>query len=194
MAADAGLDGKIGATSVIGLDHPIPVAAGELIGYVGTAPTDASLQAHGDFLHLEVFSETQILTGAGYTLIDAPAATQFTDRKQVALKLKAAGLVTGLPVDVWLDSDVNMDSLPVNLLPMRSVVLKTPNQWALDWKASMAAATSLSFMQDGARDTLGDLMNEYRWWAVVDGNNRVPASSTVFHYHPLALLLHFAFA
>lgn len=194
VAADAGLNGKINAGGVIGLDHPIRVAAGELIGYVGAAPSEASLQGQGAFLHLEAFSETQILAGDGYTLIDAGSASEFTDRKKVVLKLKAAGLLTGLPADVWLADDVNNDSAPLNLLPMRSVVLKAPNQWALDWTAALAAATSLSFMQDGTRNALGDRMNEYRWWADVQGNHRLPASSTVFHYHPLALMLHFAFA
>jgi hypothetical protein len=193
VAADGGLTAKLGNHDIIGLDHPIPVAAGELIGYVGATPTDASLQPYGAFLHLEVFSATQILTGAGYTSVDASNAAQVADRKQVALKLKAAGLLAGLPADVWLDSDVNTDSLPLNLLPMRSVVLRTPNQWELDWKAALAASTSLSFMADGPRDALGDLMNEYRWWADVDGNNRLPASSTVYHFHPLALMLYFAF-
>jgi hypothetical protein len=63
----------------------------------------------------------------------------------------------------------------------------------MDWKAALAAATPLSFMQDADRDSLGDKMNEYRWWADVTGNNRLPASSTVYHFHPLTLLLHYAF-
>ncbi len=194
VAADAALVNTIANAEIIALDPPIRVAAGELIGSIATAPTDPVLNAHGAFLHLETFSETQILSGDGYKLIDVPNANEVADRKQVALKLKAAGPLTGLPADVLLDGDINNDRLPVNLLPDRSVVLKMPNQWSLDWKAALAAATSLSFMPDGPRDTLGDHMNEYRWWTDVSGNNRLPASATVYHYHPLALLFYFAFA
>ena len=194
VAADGTLATNLGNHDIIAVDPPIRVVAGELLGYVGAAPTDATLNPHGSFLHLETFSETQILTGAGYKLIDVSNATEVADRKQVMLKLKAAGFSVGLPMDVLLETDVNQDRLPISLVPERSVVLKTPNQWSLDWKAALAAAAPLSFMQDAARDTLGDQMNEYRWWANVAGGTRLPASSTVFHYHPLALLFYFGLA
>jgi hypothetical protein len=194
VAADAALVNSIANADIIALDPPIRVVAGELLGYVAPAPTDALLTQHGSFLHLEVFSETQILSDDGYKLIDVSAATEVADRKQVVLKMKAAGLTVGLPADVLLQTDIDHDWSPVSLLPERSVVLKTPNQWSLDWKAALAAATPLSFMADAARDTLGDSMNEYRWWVEVSGNNRLPASTTVFHYHPMALLFYFGLA
>ena len=182
VAADNALATSIGNADIIAVEPPIQVAAGELIGYIGPAPTDPSLSAHGAFLHLEVFSETQILTGDGYKLIDVSTPTDVADRKKVALALKTAKLTAGLPEDVLLDPDINNDNLPASLLNMRSVVLKTPNQWSLDWKAALAAATPLSFMADAARDTLGDNMNEYRWWTGVARY----AVARFFHSLPLS--------
>lgn len=192
VAADGGLAGNL-AGNIVGLTHPVRVLAGEVIGYVGAAPTDAVLGPHGAFLHLETFSATQILTGAGYKVIDATADATALDRKTVGTKLKAAGLLDKLPDEVLLAGDLNVGDFLVNLVPMRSVVLRTRNQWQMDWKAALSTATSMSFMPDVARDAEGDKMNEYRWWADVDGNNRLPASPVVYHYHPLALLFHFAF-
>jgi hypothetical protein len=97
QAADATLAGKL-TGKVVGLEKPIPVSAGEVIGKVAKAATHASLSGLGAFLHLEVFAADALLTGTGYVAIDASDAAKAADRTEVAKALVAAKLLAK-PVD-----------------------------------------------------------------------------------------------
>jgi len=76
---------------------------------------------------------------------------------------------------------------------LRAVVLKMPSAWSVDWKTGLTTPACLSFIK---RPTdLGDAFNDYAWWNDVKADGAdLPASSTVFHYHPIAALLAMAYA
>jgi len=192
VPADATVTNAIGAHTPFGLPSPIKVSAGDVIGKVAAAPTDAALAAHGTFFHLEVFSETQLLTGEGYTAIDAPSENGATSRQGVATKLRDAGFLTGAPADVLLESDVTAQ-LSTHQLALRAVQLKIPSAWKMDWKTSLTASASRWQLPNATRDTAGDNMNLYRCWddAKAPGNH-LPASHIVWHAHPITWLMHMA--
>jgi hypothetical protein len=104
-AADAALADKIKKGEVIGLEKGPRVNAGESLGRVGKAPRDPGLSSLGPYLHLEVFSETNLLTDPGYVLVDAGAVAKVADRKSITEALVAAKLLTNPPDGVLLDAD-----------------------------------------------------------------------------------------
>ncbi len=186
---DTSLAGKIGSHAIIGLQNPIKVCGGELIGSVGSAPTDDSLKSLGTFLHLETFAEEMFITGAGWEELSVADAAKAVDPKELVKVLVAKKLIQEPADKVLLDEDVRASETDAHQEGLRSAVLKCPNGWAMDWKAALTSSTSLGFMKDPERNALGDKMNEYRWWSEVAPAGVLPGSTTVFHYHPIALLM-----
>jgi hypothetical protein len=191
--AVAGLADKITNKEVIGLANPIKVGAGELIGRVGAEPTHASLVGRGPYVHVEVFSAANLLAGVdGFELVDASEAAKIADRKDVVKKLVDAALLVEPQDGVLAETDLDALAEDPSIARLRSVVLKAPNAFGdIDWKAALAAAKCFSFMKDEDRDALGDAFNDYRFWS--DATGASLPGATVFHYHPVALLLHFAY-
>ncbi|AUX43474.1 uncharacterized protein SOCE26_049230 [Sorangium cellulosum] len=194
-AADAALASALSSHDVIGLESPIRVFGGDVLGKIAKAPTDASLAGIGASFRLETFSEANLLTDAGYALLDASDAAKAADRKDLVEKLVAAKLVKP-PVDgVLLDADLDAIKGDPDRGRFRSVVLKMPHAFALDWKDALAKSSSFGFMKDVDRDALGDAYNKYRFWSEVQsGKGSLPGAETVFHVHPITLLLQIAFA
>jgi Putative peptidoglycan binding domain len=192
--ADANVLTAINNHTPLGLPTPIRVSAREKIGKVGAAPTQAVLNTHGAFLHLEVFSTEQLFSSDGYTALEHTDASQVADRKAIVAALKIKKLIGSLPSDVLLEADLTAEGSDINQLAFRSVALKMPSTWKLDWTAALqsAATIPLSFMDDGARNTLGNAMKEYCWWDTVAGNGRLPASHVVWHVHPISWIIHLA--
>jgi hypothetical protein len=186
---DTTLDAKISAHEIIGLRNPIKVSGGEFIGSVGSAPTDDSLKTLGSFLHLEVFAPEMFITAAGWQEITLASGPKVVDRKDLTSQLVTKNLISQPPDKVLLDTDIRAAETDTHQEELRSVVLKCPSAWEMDWKAALAAADCLGFMKAADRDTLGDKMNEYRWWADVASAGVLPGSSTVYHYHPIAALM-----
>ena len=187
-----GLDTKIAAAEVIGLEKSIKVAAGEKLAIIGAAPTDPVLQAEGTFLHVEVFAEEQLLTGDGWTLVEATDPAKVTDRKAITEALLAKKLLAAYDDAVLLDADFHAAGADPNNFLLRSAVLKSPSAWSIDWKAALAASAPLSFLKVADRDKLGDDFNKYSWWAEAKPGGLLPASEVVFHYHPIAFLVQLA--
>jgi hypothetical protein len=192
VAASGDLAGKLGGGQIIALTDPIPVAAGELIGYVGGAATDSQLAPHGTFIHLEVFSPEALLSGAGYETLDI--SDKHADRQDLVLKLLDKNLVAGSLDKVLLHDDVQADARDPYGPGMRSVILKMKSAWSLDWKSALSSAPSLSFLKEGDVNTLGTNFNDYAWWSQAAAGGKLPGSDVVFHYHPIAFLLAIAFA
>src|SRR5262249_13776283 len=86
-AADASLASAITNHTVIGLENTIRIFGGDVLGKVAKAPTDATLRDLGTFVHVETFSEENLLTTAGFLLIDASDAAKVADRKELTSKL-----------------------------------------------------------------------------------------------------------
>ena len=195
-----GLANKIAGGHVIGLRDPIVVTGGEKIGRVADPPSDAELRFAGSFVHIEAFSEDNLLTApdfADYTLIDATDPSKVLVRAEVSKTLVDAPLKLVDPVvdDVLAESDaIDLVDDP-NIGRFRSVVLKTRSAWALDYKDLLSKSVTFSFMDGNARDALGDRLNEYRFWTDVDAADagKLVPPSVVHHYHPLALVLAFAY-
>jgi hypothetical protein len=186
---DDSLAGKLGSHSIIGLRTPIQVCGGEFIGSVGSAPTDDSLKGLGTFLHLETFAEEMFIKGAGWEEIALADATKVVDRKELVTQIVTKKLIAEPTDKVLLDDDVRASETDTHQEKLRSAVLKCPNGWAMDWKAALASPECLGFMKDVDLDALGDKMNEYRWWSDVASAGVLPGSTTVYHYHPIALLM-----
>jgi hypothetical protein len=175
-----------------GIDAPIPVRAGEQIGSIGAAPTDAAFNGHGTFFHLEAFSTEALLSGDGYTTVDATDTSLVTNRKGLYDLLLAKKLVAEEAAGVILPTDISPPGASVDPARLRSAIVKTKSAWDLDWKVLLAASPTLGFMKTGPRNTMGDNMNLYRWWPTVAGNAGLPASGALLHYHPITLLLQLA--
>lgn len=190
-AKDGTLAGKIDDEAV-GLKDPIKVFAGDVVGKVAKAPTEAPLKDHGTFVHVETFSADKLLSGDGYKDIDASDEKKVADRKAVTEALMDKELLASPPDGVLLATDLKNPDQDPNRNALRSVVLKMQSAWDLDWKEALKEAESLSFMKDTPRDTLGDNFNAYRWWPDVKTDGKLP-SSTVYHFHPIVLLLQIAY-
>ena len=100
-----------------------------------------------------------------------------------------ASLLSKSPDDVLLDEDIHRAEQDVYRELARAVILKMPSEWELDWQAALRGPDCLTFIED--RGALGAKFNEYRWWADVKKKFALPAS-TVFHYHPIAAVIHMA--
>lgn len=192
VAADAALAGKIGTHSPVGIATPIPVRAGELVGLIGQAPTDATLNAQGAYLHLEAFSKDTLLTGPGYVTIDATNAAVVADRKKLYDALRAKKLITEEQANVLLPSDLTRPGGTVDFSAFRSAIVKTRSAWDVAWKMLLANSPSFGFMQDAARNTIGDNMEQYGWWTQVSAAAKLPDAGGLMHYHPITLLLQLA--
>jgi len=87
-----------------------------------------------------------------------------------------------------LDEDVNAAQEDIFQELLRAVVLKMPSAWSMDWKAALPNPDCLKFMDDPAG--LGGTFNDYRWWDDLKADKAdLPASPTVFHYHPIGAIL-----
>jgi hypothetical protein len=181
------------AGKVIGLKVPIPVGAGELLGTIAKAPTDDVLKAGGAFLHLEVFSAEQLLTGEGIETISVTDPAKAADRQAIVIELTGKKLLAPPTDKVLLQEDLEMKGEDPQTWPLRSVILKMPNAWSFDWKPALSTPECLTFLKDVDRDKRADDFNEYRWWADAKPGGFLPDSETVFHYHPIAFLLAIAF-
>lgn len=180
----------IANAAVIGLERPIKVSAGEWIGKIGKPATPTS----PTFLHLETFSEAELpVTGA--VSIDATDASTIADRKTVVSKLVNDAKVLPKTQDGVLTPAEIKDiySHPPYYAKLRSVCVKMPSAWSVDWQAALASATSLSFLADP--DTLAAAWKTLNWWdGVKSGKGKLPADpAAIYHYHPIALILQLAY-
>jgi hypothetical protein len=191
--AEAGLASLLKNHDPGGLTNPIRVSGGEPIGKIGAAATDETAAALGAFVHVEIFSDQAFITGDGWQQIDAGGAAKVPDRKAIVEELTGKKLLSMPPDGVLLDEDVRQPEQNVYRELARAVILKMPSEWDLDWKAAIRAPENLAFIED--RGALGDRFNEYGWWKqVAKAKAALPASSTVFHYHPIAAILAMAHA
>ncbi len=191
--ANATVNAAIANHTPVGLATPIPVVAGEHLGDVGAAPTDPLLNPHGAFLHVEAFSTELLFTEPGYTVVEATDAAKMMDRKAIMNALLDKNLISPEPANVVLVTDVAPPGAGVDRGGCRSAIVKTFSAWYLDWKVVLNASPTFSFMQDAARNTAGDHMNEYRWWDDVRVDARLPvAGANLYHYHPITLMLQLA--
>jgi hypothetical protein len=192
VAADASLAQKVREGKNAGLKNPIRVQAGEVMGKVGPVAGDAAAAKLGTFVHIELFSAEAFLTGSGWTRLELAGAGDLADRKALVAKLIDKKLLSPPPDKVLLAEDLNKEQDLYREL-LRAVVLKMPSAWSVDWKTGLTTPACLSFIK---RPTdLGDAFNDYAWWNDVKADGAdLPASSTVFHYHPIAALLAMAYA
>ena len=193
LDADATVESKIKNHEPGGLTRAVAVRAGEVIGKIGAVASDAEAAALGTYVHLELFSGEAFLTGDGWQQIGVASADKVPDRKAIVEELTAKKLLSMPPDGVLLDEDVRRAEQNVYWELARAVILKMPSEWDLDWKAAIRAPENLAFIED--RGALGDRFNEYGWWKQVANDKAdLPASSTVFHYHPIAAILAMAHA
>ncbi len=176
--------------AVIGLEQPIKVFAGELIGRIGKAPKEGA----PTFLHMETFSEAELpLTGT--VSIDATDASKIADRKAIVSKLiKDAKLLPAVQDGVLTPAEIKqIFANPPFYTKLRSVSLKMPSAWSVKWEDAFAAATSLSFLDDP--NALGTAWDKLNWWdGVKSGKGKLPADpAAIYHYHPIALILQLAY-
>jgi peptidoglycan hydrolase-like protein with peptidoglycan-binding domain len=192
--AEAGLADKLTKGDVAGLATPIPVHAGDILGTVGKAAKDASLKPLGGFLHLEAFSEASLLTDPGYVAIDASAVDKLADRKEITDALVKAKLFTAPADGVLLDPEIKALATDPNRGRFRSVVLKTENTWAINWKDALKASKTLGFMKDADRDALATAFMDYQWWPAAASGKGMPSGPVLYHYHPIVILLQMAYS
>lgn len=195
-AGDAALADKLKKGEVIGLEKGPRVRAGDLLGTVGKAPRDPALASLGAYLHLEAFSEENLLTDPGFVLVDAGAVAKVADRKAITAALVAAKLITAPPNGVLLDAEIEAIGSDPDRGRFRSAVLKMESAWSLDYKSAFAASPTFGFMKDADRDALGDAFSKYAWWkdAKAAAKGAMPGGTMLFHYHPVVLLLAMAYA
>ena len=184
----AGLQNKVNGHTPAGLEATIRVFGGEVIGKVGKAPTDAKAAKLGTFVHVEVFSGESMMPGDGWQQLELADANSVVDRKALVQKLLDKSLLAPPPDKVLLDEDVNAAQEDIFQELLRAVVLKMPSAWSMDWKAALPNPDCLKFMDDPAG--LGGTFNDYRWWDDLKADKAdLPASPTVFHYHPIGAIL-----
>lgn len=195
VAADNGIAARIAANDPFGIGTPIPVRAGEQIGSIAAAATDAVLNTHQSFLHLEAFSTEALLSGDGYTTIDATDTSVLADRKALYDLLLSQKLISRQAAGVILPGDLNPPGAAVDLGRLRSVIVKTKSAWNVNWKYLLNASSMLRFMTVASLNAMGDDMNQYRWWSKVSraaGLPDLPEAAALLHYHPIVLLLQLA--
>jgi hypothetical protein len=188
----ADLATKLSQYATTGLEKPIRVGAGEKLGTIGAAPVDGAMAGEGAFLHLEVFAAEQLMTGDGWTLVDAGDAAKAADRKAMVAAMLDKKLLAAYHDQVLLDADLQADGTDPDQWALRSVALKMASGWSVDWKAALKSAAPFSFLEYSARDKLGDDFNKYTWWTDAKASNLLPGSETVFHFHPIAFLVQLA--
>lgn len=196
VAKDAGLATSVGKADVIGLEKGIPVHAADLVGNAGKAATDPGVKALGSFVHLEMFSDSSLLTDAGYVAIDASAAAKVADRKEIVKALVDSKLLTAPQDSVLLEEEMKALADDPNRGRFRSVVLKMESSWSINWKDAFSGSKTLGFMKDADRDALGTAFMDYEWWplAKAGAKGSMPGSPVVYHYHPIVMLLQVAYS
>jgi hypothetical protein len=186
--ADAALQSKVTNHTPAGLASPIRVFGGEVIGQVGKAATDESAKKLRTFVHVEVFSDESMMPGDGWTQIELADASSVVDRKALVDKLLAKNLIASPPDKVLLEEDLKTTQTDTFQEVLRTAVLKMPNAWSIDWKAALPSPDCLQFMDNPSG--VGDAFNDYRWWDDLKTDKAdLPASTTVFHYHPIGAIL-----
>jgi hypothetical protein len=187
VAKDTSVASHFDGSAVISLAKPIPVGAGVQLGAVGAVPTNATLAKAGACVHIEAFAGETLDLGAGWQTVEATDASKAADRAATTAALVAKGLLAEAPDKVMLQEDVLATGKNPASWAWRSVILKAPSAWSVDWKAALAAAPSLTFLK--TPDQLGDAFNDYRWWSDASAGGALPGSDVVYHYHPIALLI-----
>jgi hypothetical protein len=194
--ADDTLAAKFTSGEIIGLDKPIKISVGDVIGKVAAGPSHKTIKALGSFVHLEIFAESALPVEEGFNIITAEDETKIADRKEVISTLVNSKLLPQYPDGVILENELKEIFLkgPYNF-PFRSVLLKSPNLWSVDWKKAFEEASCYGFMKDNERDALGKAFNKYNWWKdVKNGGGALPDSTVVYHYHPISMILQLALA
>ena len=196
--AVAGLTAKLTAGAVVGLKEPIPVHVGELLGQVAKAPTDDSLKGGGAFLHFETFAAASLPVGPqGFVAVSGPTdPKKAADRKEAVDALVKAQALPQPTDGVLLESELGsiIGKAPYGPL-LRSTTLSAASHWAVDWDAALQQATCFGFLADTDRKALATAFNTYSWWADVKSQQgAIPAPETIYHYHPIALILQIAYA
>ncbi|HTS28818.1 MAG TPA: hypothetical protein VMH81_23265, partial [Bryobacteraceae bacterium] len=184
---DASLQTKVSNHTPAGLATPIRVFGGEVIGKVGKAATDDKAKKLGTFVHVEVFSADAMMPGDGWQQVEVADANSVPDRAALVQKLLDRTLIAPPPDKVLLDEDVKAAQQDTFQELLRAAVVKMPSAWSMDWKAALPSPDCLKFMDP---TSLGDAFNDYRWWDDLKADKAdLPASPTVFHYHPIAAIL-----
>jgi hypothetical protein len=181
---DASLHAKLNSHAPVSLATPIRVFGGEVIGKVGKPATNDKAKALGTFVHVEVFSDQNMMPGDGWQEIDIADANSVCDRRALVQKLLDKNLLAPPPDKVLLEEDVQAKQEDIFQELLRSVILKMPSAWSMDWKAALPNSDCLKFMDNAA--TLGGAFNDYRWWNDLKANLPAP---TVFHFHPIGAIL-----
>jgi murein DD-endopeptidase MepM/ murein hydrolase activator NlpD len=195
VEADSGLKTRFDGSDVIALKAPIRVSAGDPLGKVAPAAQSDPIKAHGSFLHLETFAAEALPVGAGFVAVAAKDAAKIADRKAIVAALVKAGLLPQPPDGVLLEADLKeLYARGPYYARLRSAVVEMPSAWSVDWSRAFQQSKPLGFLKDDARDALARAFKDYNWWDQVRAVDRaLPASPTVFHYHPIALILAVAF-
>ena len=178
--------------------YRVKVAAGEVIGKVAKPPMEPLLKPDGAFVHLEVFSEHQLTTAAGWKVLDLGAGLAAGDRRAAVAKLLAEKLTprTTRPGAI-LAADLLHRGDEVSREALRSVILKMPSLWKIDWTAALdGAKTQFPRTPQQLGLIAASEFEDYCWWTAVatKDNTILPAAATIHHFHPLAFLLALAYA
>jgi hypothetical protein len=196
VAADTGLKDKLDKKEPIGFanDAGFALVAGEPIGSPGPSPTDSAFAGAGTYVHLEAFSKDNLLGGGGYTLIEVASAEDAVDRQKAVTALIDKKLLAA-PVDgVLLPGEADAFLIGAARERLRSVVLAMPSSWSLKHEELFDAHASLAWMPSDARKELGKAFDAYAFWEGVSGAGaELPSAAALYHFHPLALLLHIAY-
>lgn len=182
----------VDAGKVVGLKKPIKVYAGEVIGSIAKAATEDPIKKLASFVHLETFSESELPVDNFFKL-DATDKNKVLDRKEVVAALVKAKLLPEPHDGVLKASELKaIVAAPPYHANLRSVVLKMPSAWSLEWKDALKAPKSLGFLKHP--DEVGRAWDKYNWWKEVkDDKGKLPANpKEIFHYHPVALILQIA--
>jgi hypothetical protein len=194
---EAGLAGLATPDTVVAVPaaHRFRVAAGESIGQVGAEPSHPLLSADGPFVHLEVFSEHQLLTAPGWTVVDGGDAGAAADRRAAVNALLTAKVIAEPPDKVLLSADLDGRQDDILRDKLRSVILKMPSLWKVDWLAALDAKKDQFARKPKSLADAGADFNTWRWWDTVAAadNTILPTAAKIFHYHPLAFLLALAY-
>jgi len=193
--AVAGLADKLTQGKIVGLGFPIQVQAGEVLGKIGKAATADPVKKLGAFLHLETFAAAALPMGDGFVSIDVTDAMKLANRKECVKALVDKKLIPEFPDGVVLESELKrLYEKPPYYTRLRSVILNMQNLWAVDWKKTLKDGGCYGFLQDDTLEKAGTAFNEYAWWTDVNTQKGdLPADKSVFHYHPISLIVQIAF-
>jgi hypothetical protein len=188
---EGGLAGLAAPDTVVAVPaaHRFPVAAGEFIGQAGIEPWNPLLAADGQFVHLEVFSEHQFFTAPGWKVVETGDAV--ADRRAAVNALLTEKAIAEPPDKVLLSADLAGREEDLLRDKLRSVILKMPSLWKVDWRAALDAKKEQYARKPQSLADAGADFNTWCWWDTVAAadNTILPTAAKIHHYHPLAFLL-----